>query len=98
MSETQTIQNVSTVGPKIPFHIPENCPINIKFLESNKLSAYELLDQIEVFLILDALKKTNYNNTKAAELLKMNRTTFQMKLYKVSKFNVPEFKHKLNEK
>lgn len=73
---------------KINFNIETNCPLNIPFMQKHGLKFYDLIDQLEVFLIIDAVKRAAGNHTKAAEILGINRTTFQMKLYQVRKFDV----------
>lgn len=70
-------------------HVNKNTQLNLEFLIKHDLDLYETLDQLEVSLILDAIKKCNGNYSAASRLLKINRTTFMMKLYKVRHFDVP---------
>ncbi len=71
------------------FHVNKQTQLNLDFLIKHDLDLYETLDQLEVSLILDAIRKCNGNYSAASRLLKINRTTFMMKLYKVRHFNVP---------
>lgn len=71
------------------FHVNKTTQLNLDFLIKHDLDMYETLDQLEVSLILDAIKKCNGNYSAAARMLKINRTTFMMKLHKVRYFDVP---------
>ena len=71
------------------FYVNKTTQLNLDFLIKHDLDMYETLDQLEVSLILDAIKKCNGNYSAAARLLKINRTTFMMKLNKVRYFDVP---------
>lgn len=70
-------------------HVGKNTQLNLDFLIKHDLDLYETLDQLEVSLILEAIKKCNGNYSAASRLLKINRTTFMMKLYKIRHFDVP---------
>lgn len=82
---------------KRTFHVSKNTQLNLDFLIKHDLDLYETLDQLEVSLILDAIKKCNGNYSAASRLLKINRTTFMMKLYKVRHFDV-QFPQEREEK
>lgn len=69
--------------------VPKQHTLNLDFLTKNDLDLYETLDQLEVALILESIKKCGGNYSAAARLLRINRTTFMMKLYKVRHFDVP---------
>lgn len=69
--------------------VPKTNSLNLEFMQKNELDLYEMLDQLEVALILESIKKCGGNYSAAARLLRINRTTFMMKLYKVRHFDVP---------
>ena len=69
--------------------VPKQHTLNLEFMQKNDLDLYEMMDQLEVALILESIKKCNGNYSAAARLLRINRTTFMMKLYKVRHFDVP---------
>jgi DNA-binding NtrC family response regulator len=69
--------------------VPKQHTLNLDFMQKNDLDLYETLDQLEVALILESIKKCGGNYSAAARLLRINRTTFMMKLYKVRHFDVP---------
>jgi arginine utilization regulatory protein len=52
------------------------------FTVENNLSFREVIEELEKNLIKAALKKTNYNKKKAAELLNIHRNTFNIKVKK----------------
>jgi DNA-binding NtrC family response regulator len=68
--------------------VTKSTQINLDFLLKNELDLYQTLDQLEVSLILEAVKRCHGNYSAAARMLKVNRTTFMMKLYKLRHFDV----------
>lgn len=69
--------------------VPKQHTLNLDFMTKNDLDLNEMLDQLEVALIIESIKKCGGNYSAAARLLRINRTTFMMKLYKVRHFDVP---------
>ena len=69
--------------------IPKTNSLNLDFLVKNDLDLYELLEHLEVSLLIEAIKKNNGNYSAAARMLRINRTTFMMKIYKIRHFDVP---------
>lgn len=79
--------NPDTMARK--YLVPKQHTLNLDFMQKADLDLYEMLDQLEVALILESIKKCGGNYSAAARLLRINRTTFMMKLYKVRHFDVP---------
>lgn len=80
---------------------PEKLKIKINFdmMEQQKIGLYVLMDQVECFIIAQAIEKYQDNHTRAAEALGINRTTFVMKLRKLRGFGIDpkgDLKDKLN--
>jgi DNA-binding NtrC family response regulator len=73
---------------KRTYLVPKNNVLNLDFLVKNELDLYETLDQLETCLILESIKRCGGNYSAAARLLKINRTTFMMKLYRVRQFDI----------
>jgi len=55
-----------------------------RFAIDNNISLKELIEEIEKSIIETALKKTNYNKKKAAELIKIHRNTIRRKIKKLN--------------
>ncbi len=53
------------------------------FVIQNHLSLKDIMDEMEKTVIETALKKTNYNKVKAANLLKLHRNTIRLKIKKL---------------
>ena len=70
------------------FLVPKENKLNLEFMQKNDLDLYEMIDQLEVALLIEATKKCSGNYSAAARLLRINRTTFMMKLYKIRHFDV----------
>lgn len=73
---------------KQPLFVTKSTQLNLDFLLKNELDLYQTMDQLEVSLILEAVKRCHGNYSAAARMLKVNRTTFMMKLYKLRHFDV----------
>ena len=69
--------------------IPKNNSLNLDYLVKNDLDLYELIEHLEVSLLIDAIKKCQGNYSAAARMLRINRTTFMMKIYKIKHYDVP---------
>jgi DNA-binding protein Fis len=85
-------QSARSVNPDImprKYLVPKQHTLNLEFMQKNDLDLYEMMDQLEVALILESIKKCGGNYSAAARMLRINRTTFMMKLYKVRHFDVP---------
>lgn len=68
--------------------VPKENKLNLDFMQKNDLDLYEMLDQLEICLVLESIKKCAGNYSAAARLLRINRTTLMMKLHKVRHFDV----------
>lgn len=79
--------NIDSMARK--YLVPKQHTLNLDFMSKNDLDLNEMLDQLEVALIIESIKKCGGNYSAAARLLRINRTTFMMKLYKVRHFDVP---------
>ena len=76
--------------------VPKQHTLNLDFMQKTDLDLYEMMDELEVALILESIKKCGGNYSAASRLLRINRTTFMMKLYKVRHFDIP-FPHEKEE-
>jgi hypothetical protein len=79
--------NIDSMARK--YLVPKQHTLNLDFMTKNDLDLNEMMDQLEVALIIESIKKCGGNYSAAARLLRINRTTFMMKLYKVRHFDVP---------
>jgi DNA-binding NtrC family response regulator len=70
------------------FLVPKDNKLTLEFMQKHDLDLYEMIDQLEVSLLIEATKKCAGNYSAAARLLRINRTTFMMKLYKIRHFDV----------
>ena len=62
----------------------ENCAEIIDAILTSKTNLNDGLELLECALIIDTLNKVGGNNSQAAKLLGLNRTTFVMKVRRLS--------------
>lgn len=71
--------------------------VSLENMERKKLQLFVYLDQIESFLIAQAMAKYHNNKTHAADALGINRTTFVMKIRKLHDLGLYPNQDKLRE-
>jgi len=54
-----------------------------KKIIEDKTPFFEVVEKIEYDIIYEIIKHCNFNYSKTSEVLKMNRTTLMMRLYKM---------------
>ena len=69
-------------------HIPTKHQFGIKFMKDHDMNLTDITDQFEISVVVQACERTNWNYTQAAKLLKINRTTLMMKLYKMREYGL----------